>query len=62
VAQLKGLTRTFNSWIVTVPGFFGKGMQGTLTAYAVGGTAPALITGNEKPISNVVRATFTIAG
>ena len=34
----------------------------TLTAYAVKGTAPAVITGSEKPISNVVRENFTIAG
>jgi predicted lipoprotein with Yx(FWY)xxD motif len=62
VARLNGLKRTINSWIVTVPGFFGKGKQATLTVYAVNGTASALINGNEKPISNVVRETFTIAG
>ena len=62
VANAHGLTRTFNSWIVTSAGFFGKGKQATLTVYAVAGTAPALLTGNEKPISNVVRETFTIAG
>jgi predicted lipoprotein with Yx(FWY)xxD motif len=61
VTTAKGLTRTFNSWIVTVPGFFGKGKQATLTVYAVNGTAPALITGTEKPISNVALETFTIA-
>jgi hypothetical protein len=57
----KGLIRTFNSWIVTVPDFFGKAKQATLTVYAVNGTAPALITGTEKPISNVALETFTIA-
>jgi predicted lipoprotein with Yx(FWY)xxD motif len=62
VSQAKGLTRTFNSWIVTSAGFFGKNVQATLTVYAVAGTAPALVKGNEKPISNVVRETFTIAG
>jgi predicted lipoprotein with Yx(FWY)xxD motif len=61
VTQAKGLTRTFNSWIVTVPGFFGKGKQATLTVYAVNGTAPAVVTGYEKPISNVVHETFNIA-
>jgi predicted lipoprotein with Yx(FWY)xxD motif len=61
VTTAKGLTRTFNSWIVTVPGFFGKAKQATLTVYAVDGTAPALIRGTEKPISNVVLETFTIA-
>lgn len=62
VARAYGLKRTFNSWIVTAPGFFGKAKQATLTVYAVNGTAPALIAGDEKPISNVVRDTFTIAG
>ena len=61
VTKLNGLKRTFNSWIVTVPGFFGKGVQANLTVFAVKGTAPALITGNEKPISNVVHESFTIA-
>lgn len=54
--------KTFNSWIVGVPGFFGKATTATLTVYAVGGTAPAVVSGNEKPISNVVREDFTIAG
>src|SRR5262245_26528151 len=62
VAQAKGLTRSFNSWLVTVPGFFGKATQATLTVYAVNGTAPAVVDGSEKPISNVVRESFTIAG
>jgi predicted lipoprotein with Yx(FWY)xxD motif len=62
VSKVGGLKRSFNSWIVTVPGFFGKGKQATLTVYAVNGTAPALISGNEQPISNVVRENFTIAG
>ena len=62
VSRLNGLKRSFNSWIVSVPGFFGKGVQANLTVYAVNGTAPALLTGNEKPISNVVNESFTIAG
>jgi predicted lipoprotein with Yx(FWY)xxD motif len=62
VSKVKGLKRSFNSWIVSVPGFFGTGVRATLTVYAVNGTAPALITGSEKPISNVVRESFTIAG
>jgi predicted lipoprotein with Yx(FWY)xxD motif len=61
VSKLNGLKRTFNSWIVSVPGFFGKGVQANLTVFAVNGTAPALITGDEKPISNVVHESFTIA-
>jgi predicted lipoprotein with Yx(FWY)xxD motif len=62
IARTSGRIKTFNSWIVTSPGFFGKAKTATLTVYAVAGTAPALITGNEKPISNVVRENFTIAG
>jgi predicted lipoprotein with Yx(FWY)xxD motif len=62
VSKAKGLRRTFNSWIVSVPGFFGQNVQARLTVYAVNGTAPALISGSERPISNVVRESFTIAG
>jgi predicted lipoprotein with Yx(FWY)xxD motif len=62
VTTANGRRHTFNSWIVTVPGFFGDGVQATLTVYAVKGVAPAVVTGNEKPISNVVRENFTIAG
>jgi predicted lipoprotein with Yx(FWY)xxD motif len=62
VAKVSGRMRTFNSWIVTSPGFFGKNVQATLTVYAVQGTAPALVTGSEQAISNVVRERFTIAG
>ena len=62
IAKTNGRIRTFNSWIVTAPGFFGKATTATLTVFAVDGTAPALVTGNEKPISNVVRENFTIAG
>jgi predicted lipoprotein with Yx(FWY)xxD motif len=61
VSKAHGLKRTFNSWIVSVPGFFGQGVRATLTVYAVNGTAPALLTGHETPISNVVRESFTIA-
>jgi predicted lipoprotein with Yx(FWY)xxD motif len=61
VSKVSGLKSTFNSWIVSVPGFFGKGVSAQLTVFAVSGTAPALITGNERPISNVVRERFTIA-
>jgi predicted lipoprotein with Yx(FWY)xxD motif len=57
-----GLRHTFHSWIVTSPGFFGKNVRATLTAYAVNGTAPAVVNGSEKPVSNVVRESFTIAG
>ena len=62
ISKIRGLTRTFNSWIITAPGFFGKGIQATLTVYAVSGTAPAVVNGTERPISNVVRENFTIAG
>jgi predicted lipoprotein with Yx(FWY)xxD motif len=62
IASTNGKLSTFNSWIVTVPGFFGTATTATLTVYAVDGTAPAVVTGNEKPISNVVRENFAIAG
>jgi len=62
IVKTNALIKTVNSWIVTVPGFFGKATTATLTVYAVNGTAPAVVTGNEKPISNVVRESFTIAG
>jgi predicted lipoprotein with Yx(FWY)xxD motif len=62
VTRANNKVRTFNSWIVSVPGFFGKATTATLTVYAVNGTAPAVVTGNEQPISNVVRENFTIAG
>jgi predicted lipoprotein with Yx(FWY)xxD motif len=62
ISKVRGLARTFHSWIVTSPGFFGKGVQARLTVYAVNGNAPAVVDGSEKPISNVVRESFTIAG
>jgi predicted lipoprotein with Yx(FWY)xxD motif len=61
VARVNGLRRSFHSWIVTVPGFFGKGVRANLTVFAVKGTAPAVVTGAEKLASNVVHQTFTIA-
>jgi hypothetical protein len=62
VAKVRGRMRAFKGWIVTVPGFLGQAKRAVLTVYAVNGTAPAIVTGNEKPISNVVRESFTIAG
>jgi predicted lipoprotein with Yx(FWY)xxD motif len=62
VAKVNGLRQTFNAWQVSQPGFFGTG-QATLTAYAVRGTAPAIVTNpGANAISNVARAHFTIAG
>jgi len=61
VAKVRGLMQTFNAWQVTSPGFFGTG-QVTLIAYAVRGTAPALISNpGAGAISNVARVRFTIA-
>jgi hypothetical protein len=61
VAKAHGLMQTWNAWQVTSPGFFGTG-RATLTAYAVRGTAPALITTpGANAISNVARVPFTIA-
>ena len=62
VAKSHGLMQTWNDWQVTSPGFFGTGRV-TLTAYAVAGTAPALIDHpGQGAISNIVRLPFTIAG
>jgi predicted lipoprotein with Yx(FWY)xxD motif len=62
VAKVSGLRQTFNAWQVTQPGFFGTGRV-TLTAYAVRGTAPAVVTNpGANAISNVARVNFTIAG
>src|SRR4051794_21004384 len=62
VAKVRGLIQTFNAWQVSSPGFFGTGPV-TLTAYAVAGTAPALITSpGAHAISNLARVNFTIAG
>src|SRR5262249_53485993 len=62
VAKANGPKSTFNSWIVSSPGFFGTRVRPPLTVCAVSGPAPALISGNENRISNVVRESFTIAG
>jgi predicted lipoprotein with Yx(FWY)xxD motif len=62
IVRNKGRIKTFNSWIVAVPGFFGKATTATLTVYAVDGIAPAVVTGSEQPVSNIVRENFTIAG
>ena len=60
VTSHQGLTRVITDWEVGVPGFFGKNKPTTLTAFLVGGTAPGIVTGHERPISNVIHETFTI--
>jgi hypothetical protein len=62
VTRHSGMQRVINDWEVGVPGFFGRNVRATLTAYLVQGTAPGMVTGHEVPISNVVHETFTIAG
>ena len=62
VARSNGLAQVFNDWEVGKAGAFGENTPTTLTAYLVQGTAPGIVTGSEKPISNVVRETFTIGG
>ena len=62
VAQSFGQQQVFTDWEVGKPGIFGNNTQTTLTAYIVRGTAPGTVTGNEQPISNIVRETFTIGG
>ena len=64
VSRHHGLVSTFNDWQVGVPGFFGENRSVTLTAYVVRGTAPGMVpaSGGPRPISNVVRETFTAGG
>lgn len=62
MSRHEGLTRFITDWEVGVPGFFGKNVRATLTAYLVSGIAPGMVTGHERPISNVVRETLTIGG
>jgi len=62
VARSFGQQRVFSDWEVAKPGLFGVNTQTTLTAYVVQGTAPAMVTGDEPRISNIVRETFTIGG
>jgi hypothetical protein len=63
VARSHGLAQVFADWEVGAPNApFGKNAKTTLTAFLVKGTAPGTVTGSEKPISNVVRETFTIGG
>jgi len=62
VERHDGLRRIVNEWEVGSPGFFGRNVHATLTAFLVSGRAPGMVTGHERPISNVVRETFTIGG
>jgi|HubBroStandDraft_1064217.scaffolds.fasta_scaffold128989_1 hypothetical protein len=62
VASSHGLAQVFADWEVAKAGAFGTGTPTTLTAYLVSGTAPGIVTGSERPISNVIRETFTIGG
>src|SRR5258705_290918 len=62
VSGHNGLTRVINDWEVGVPGFFGTNTRATLTAFLVSGTAPGMVTGHERPISNVIHERFTIGG
>ena len=62
VARSNGLAQVFADWQVGKAGLFGTNAKTTLTAYLVNGPAPGTVTGTEKPISNVVKETFTIGG
>jgi hypothetical protein len=60
VARSSGQQRVFSDWEVAKPGLFGTNTKTTLTAYLVQGTAPAMVTHSQQPISNIVRERFTI--
>lgn len=55
-----GLTAVIADWEVGKPGAFGKGIKTTLTAYLVSGTAPGIVKGSQKRISNEIKETFWI--
>jgi len=59
VANVGGLSETWNTWQVGKPLF--RTGPSTLTAYLVRGTAPTVASPNIRPVSNVVRVPFTIA-
>jgi hypothetical protein len=58
----RGWDEVLADWEVGKPGLFGKNKKVTLIAYLVAGTAPRSVTDFEKPISNIVKETFTIGG
>jgi hypothetical protein len=61
VTHRRGLTRTFNDWQISSPGFFGQNTSATLTVYAVRGQAPDVVPADGlTPISNVVRERFHV--
>jgi hypothetical protein len=60
VANNHGLAQVFADWEVGKAGAFGDGTPTTLTAYLVNGTAPGTVNGTDRPISNVIKETFTI--
>jgi len=62
VSRHNGLTQVINDWEVGSPGFFGKNRTTRLTVFLVRGTAPGIVTGHERPISNVIHETFKIGG
>jgi hypothetical protein len=62
VATSHGHAEVFADWEVGKPGAFGEGTKVTLTAFLVSGTAPGIVSGTVRAISNVVRETFTIGG
>src|SRR5260370_27200570 len=62
VSRHNGLTQVINDWEVGSPGFFGKNRTTRLTVFLLRGTAPGIVTGHERPISNVIHETFKIAG
>lgn len=61
VAKTHNLNQVIADWETRKPGAFGTpGTKVTLTAYVVSGTAPGIVTGKVRPISNVVHETFWV--
>jgi len=57
-----GFAEVIADWEVGKAGAFGKGKKVTLIAFLVSGKAPGIVTSKVKPISSIVKETFTIGG
>jgi hypothetical protein len=62
VVNSNGQAQVIADWEVGKAGAFGDGTRTTLTAFLVNGTAPGILSGTVRSISNVIRETFTIGG
>jgi hypothetical protein len=59
IATSNGVSELVADWEASKAALFGTGTKTTLTAFLVSGKAPGIVTGSVKPISNVIKETFT---